>query len=56
VVLLFPPCLLVHELPLDQCHCLKVPVPHLNLEVAPSLRKKVNLVLVVPMVAHHLSP
>jgi hypothetical protein len=26
------------------------------LGVAPLLRKKVDLVLVVPMVAHHLSP
>jgi hypothetical protein len=56
VVLLLPPCLFVHALPLDLCHCLEVPVPHIDLEVAPLLRKKVDLVLIVPKVTHQLSP
>jgi hypothetical protein len=57
MVLLLPPCLLVHVLPLDPCHCLEVSVPHIDLGVAPSLRKKVDLVpSAVPMVTHHLSP
>jgi hypothetical protein len=57
VVFLLPLCLLVHALPLDPCQHLEVPIPHLYLEVAPSLRKKVGLVsFVVPMVAHLLSP
>jgi hypothetical protein len=56
VVLLLPPYLLVLTLPLDPCHCLEVPVPHLELGVAPSSRKKVDLALVVPTVAHRLSP
>jgi hypothetical protein len=57
VVLLPPPCLIVHVLPIDPCHRLEVPVPHLDLGVAPSLRKKVDLIpFIFPMVAHHLSP
>jgi hypothetical protein len=42
--------------PLDPCHCLEVLVPHLYMELAPSLRKKVDLVIVVHVVEHHLSP
>ena len=41
--------------PLDPCHCLEVLVPHLYMELAPSLRKKVDLILDVPVVARHLS-
>jgi hypothetical protein len=35
MVLLLPPFFLVLVLPLDPCHRLKVPVPHLELGVAP---------------------
>jgi hypothetical protein len=56
VVLLPSTFLLVLVLPLDQCHRLEVPVPHLELRVAPSSRKKVDLILGVPVVAHRLSP
>jgi hypothetical protein len=42
--------------PLDPCNHLEVPILHLELGVAPSLRKKVDLPLVVPAVAHHISP
>ena len=56
MVLLLPPCLLIRLLSSDPCHCHEVHVPHLDLGVAPSLRKKVDLVpFVVPVVAHHLS-
>jgi hypothetical protein len=48
--------LLVLMLPLDPYHPLDVLVPHLELGDAPLLRKKVDLALVVPMVAHCLSP
>jgi hypothetical protein len=54
VVLLRPPCLLVHALPLDPCHHLEVHVTHLDLEVVPSFMKKVDLAFVVPVVAHRL--
>jgi hypothetical protein len=43
-------------LPLDHAPLLEVPVHHLELGDAPVSRKKANLVHVVPMVAHHLSP
>jgi hypothetical protein len=43
-------------LPLDPCLHLEVHVPHLELGVVPLLRKMVDSVLVVPMVAHHLLP
>jgi hypothetical protein len=49
-----PPYLLAHTLPLDPCYHLEVLVPHLDLGVASSLRKKVDLVLVVPMATHLL--
>jgi hypothetical protein len=45
VVLLTPPFLLVLVLPLDPCHCLEIPVPRLELGVAPLLRKRVDLAL-----------
>jgi hypothetical protein len=43
------------EMPSSGRH-LEVLVPHLELGIAPSLRKKVDLVLGVPVVAHRLSP
>jgi hypothetical protein len=43
-------------LPLDSCLHLEVLVPHVELGVAPVLRKMVDLVLVVPAIAHHLLP
>ena len=52
MVLLIPPCPLVHVLPLVPCHHLEVLVPRLDLEVAPSLRKKVDLVLVLAVTRH----
>jgi hypothetical protein len=55
-VVLLIPCLLVHALPLDPCHRLEVPLPHLELGVAPLLRKKVDPILVVLVLAHHLLP
>jgi hypothetical protein len=56
---LLPPYPVLHVIPLDLCTHLEVPVPHLELGDAPMSRKKVDLVLVVlvvPIVAHHLSP
>jgi hypothetical protein len=38
--------------PLDHAPLLEEPVHHLELGDAPSLRKKVDLALVVPVVAH----
>jgi hypothetical protein len=55
-MVLLPHCPFLPELPLDSCLLLEVPVPHLELGVTPLLRKRVDLVLVVPVVAHHLSP
>jgi hypothetical protein len=43
-------------LPLDHAPLLEVPIHHLELGDAPESRKKVDLVPVVPMVAHLLSP
>jgi hypothetical protein len=43
---LLPPYLLLHVLPLDQCHHLEVPIPYLEYGVTPFLKKLVNLVLV----------
>jgi hypothetical protein len=42
--------------PPDPCRRLVVPVPHLESEAAPSLRKRDDLALIVPVVAHRLSP
>jgi hypothetical protein len=56
VVLFPPPFFLVLVLNLDPCHHPNVLVPHLELGAAPLLRKKVDHALVVPMVAHCLSP
>jgi hypothetical protein len=55
VILLPPPFLLVRVLHLDPCHRLEALVSHLELGVLPSLRKKVDLILDVPVVARHLS-
>jgi hypothetical protein len=55
-MVLLPPCSFIHVLPLDPCLLLVVLVTHLEFGVAPLLMKRVDLVLVVPMVAHHLSP
>jgi hypothetical protein len=52
-VVLLSTCRFLHGLPLDPCLILEVHVPHVELGVAPLLRKRVDL---VPMVAHHLSP
>jgi hypothetical protein len=51
---LLPPYPFLHVLPLDPCLHLEVPVPHLDLGDAPVFRKMVDLVLVVPVVAHLL--
>jgi hypothetical protein len=55
-VVLLPPCPFLPMLPLDSCLLLEVLVRHLELGVTPLLRKMVDPVLVVPMVAHHLLP
>jgi hypothetical protein len=47
-------CSFLHVLLLDPCLHLEVPFPHLELGIAPLLRKMVDPVLIVPMVAHHL--
>jgi hypothetical protein len=55
-VVLLPLYPFLHVLPLDLCLHLEVPAPHLELGVAPVLRKMVDPILVVPEVAHHLFP
>jgi hypothetical protein len=55
-VVLLPPLLGLLVLPLDHKPPLEEPVHHLELGGAPSLRKRVDLALVVPMVAHLQSP
>jgi hypothetical protein len=55
-VVLLPPRPFLPVLPLDSCLLLEILVPHLELGVAPLLRNRVDLVLIVPAVAHHLSP
>ena len=55
-MVLLPPSLVILVLPLDHTPLLDEPVCHLELGDAPSLRKKVDLALVVPMVAHLQSP
>jgi hypothetical protein len=54
-VVLLPPSLDLHVLPLDPALLLEVHVHHLELGDAPVSRKKDDLVPVVPVVAHHLS-
>ena len=51
-----PPPLVLSVLPLDPVSLLEVPVHRLELEDAPLWRKMADLTLVVPVVAHHLSP
>jgi hypothetical protein len=55
-VVLLPPSLDLPVLPLDLAPLLEVPVHHLELGNAPVSRKRADLVHVVPMVAHRLSP
>ena len=55
-VVLLPLYPFLHVLPLDSCLHLEVHVPHLELGVAPILRKMVDLYLFVIVVAHHLLP
>jgi hypothetical protein len=46
-VVLLPLYPFLHVLPLDSCLHLEVPIPHLELGVAPVLRKMVDPILVV---------
>jgi hypothetical protein len=55
-VVLLPLYPFLHVIPLDSCLHREVSIPHFELGVAPVLRKMVDLVLVVPEVAHHLMP
>jgi hypothetical protein len=55
-MVLLPPCPFLPVLPLDSCLLLALPVPHLELGVAPLLRRMVDPILVVPEVAHLLLP
>jgi hypothetical protein len=55
-VVLLPPHLRHPVLPLDHTPPLEEPVHQLELGGAPLLRKKVDLALGVPMVAHLQSP
>jgi hypothetical protein len=55
-VVLLPPSLVLPVLTLDLVPLLEVPVHRLELEDAPLWRKMADLALVVPVVAHHLSP
>jgi hypothetical protein len=55
-VVLLPPSLDLPVLPLVPALLLEVPVHHLELGDAPVSRKRVDLVPVVTVVAHHLSP
>jgi hypothetical protein len=51
-MVLLPPLLGLLVFPLDHTPPLEEPVHHLELGNAPLLRKRVDLALVVPMVAH----
>jgi hypothetical protein len=55
-VVLLPICLFLHVFPLDSCLHLEVHIHHLELGVAQLLRKMVDPVLIVPVVARHLLP
>jgi hypothetical protein len=55
-VVLLPPSFVLLVLPLDPVPLLEVPIHRLELEDAPLWRKMVDLVPVVPVVAHHQSP
>jgi hypothetical protein len=52
-VVLFPLYPFLHVFPLDSCLHLEVPIPHLELGVAPVLRKMVDPILVVPEAVSH---
>jgi hypothetical protein len=55
-VVLLPPLLVLPMLPLDPVPLLEVPVHHPESRDVPLLRKMVDLVHVVPVDAHRLSP
>jgi hypothetical protein len=55
-MVLLPPSLVLPVLPLDLVPLLEVLVHRLELKDAPLWRKMADIALVVPMVAHHLSP
>jgi hypothetical protein len=55
-VVFLPPYSVLPVLPLDPAPRLEVPIHHLELGDAPLSRKKVDLVPVVPVVTHLLSP
>jgi hypothetical protein len=55
-VVFLPPSLDLPMLPLDPALLLEVPVHHLELGDAPLLRKMVDLLHAIPVVAHLLSP
>ena len=55
-MVLLPASLVLPVFPLDHAPLLEVPIHHLELGDAPASRKKADLVPVVPVVAHHLSP
>jgi hypothetical protein len=53
---LLPPSLVLLVLPLDHVPLLEVPVHRLEFGDSPLWRKRAHLALIVPVVAHHLSP
>ena len=55
-MVLLPSSLVLLVLTLDHVPLIEVPVCRLELEDAPLWRKMADLALVVPVVAHHLSP
>jgi hypothetical protein len=55
-VVYLPPSFVLPVLPFDPVPLLEVPVHRLEFEDAPLWRKMVDLALIVPVVAHHLSP
>ena len=55
-MVLLPPSLDLLVLLLDHALLLEEPVHHLELGVAPLSRKMVDLVPIIPLVAHHLLP
>jgi hypothetical protein len=56
LVVFLTPYSVLPVLPLDPAPRLEVPIHRLELGDAPLSRKKVDLVFVVPVVAHLLSP
>ena len=55
-MVLLPPLLDLLVLPLDHALLLEEPIHYLELGIAPLSRKMVDLVPVIPMVAHHRLP